>query len=207
MKAVIALSDGRCAHLFSDDAVVSLTADKLESPILAFGVSTATHEVVTVPEPPSRPHNAYGWISDAWVVLNQEKVDAALGLAKAELKEKVNAIRDEKLALGYPHDFGPPHGVKTLDTRTEIDRTNWLGAGQLCSAQIMEGNGAVAGATFRTSDNTNITLTFQDALSVILSMGVYTGSILSTSWSLKDQIEAAPDHTALAAIDITAGWP
>jgi hypothetical protein len=210
MQVIRRKSDKVAVYLFDDDAQISFDGFMI-SPVRAFDIKPETHEVVqNVPAPTTWLGAALSYDS-GWVVIDQPGIDALLTRRLAEAKEAkraaVNSIRDEKLALGYPHDFGQPHGVKTLDTRTEIDRTNWLGAGQLYSAQIAEGNGAVVGATLRTSDNTNITLAFQDALNVILSMGVYTGSILSLSWSLKDQLEAAPDHSALAAIDITAGWP
>lgn len=148
-------------------------------------------------------------VTDAeWAEIQARQAAAnSLFAVKDRKKKAVNAIRDAKLSEGYTHDFGGSVGVKTLETRTETDRTNWLGAGQIYLAQISAGNGAVEGAKIRSSDNTNITLSFDDAYAVILAMGQHTGAILNRSWVLKDAIDAASDHAAVTAIDITTGWP
>ena len=118
----------------------------------------------------------------------------------------VNDRRDAILTAGYSHDFGAPNGVKLLQTR-ESDETNWLTLQNSCIAAVMAGQGAAAGAVIRTADNVNIALSYADGLQVTLAMSAWGAAVYAASWKLKDAIAAAADPAALAAIDITAGWP
>ncbi|WP_420411601.1 hypothetical protein [Roseibium sp.] len=126
---------------------------------------------------------------------------------KANLKAEVNQLRDTKLEAGFAHDFGEPHGVKVMDTRNVNDRVNWIGGMLIYQGHIAAGNGDVVGAKIRTADNINISLSYKAAAAAISAVGDYANAILNNSWTLKDAISAAPDEAALAAIDITTGWP
>ncbi|MBO9424696.1 DUF4376 domain-containing protein [Labrenzia sp. R4_1] len=195
MKAVIALSDGRCTHLFPDEAVVDLTAEKLESPVIAFGVSTATHEVVSVSEPPSEPYNAYGWVGGAWVVLNQAKVDAVLEASKAAKRFEVRELRKAAESSGITVAGLP---VPTDDkTRDRVD--------QIVNAYA---DGDITGTVdFELPSGDFVELNAVQMQAIKAAGAQHIQACFSSQKTLVQAINAAPDHDALAAIDITAGWP
>lgn len=126
---------------------------------------------------------------------------------KAARRSAVSALLDAKLAAGYPHNFGGEIGTKVLQTRDIEDRTNWLTSQAAYSAAVAGGAGAVMGANFRSEDNVNITLSYQDGLDVLLAMAAWGAAHYARSWALKDEIAAAEDEAALAGIDIESGWP
>lgn len=128
-------------------------------------------------------------------------------VAKDAKRETVNHRLTGILAGGYSHDFGSPHGIKSLQTRNADDRINWMTSQAAYSAAVMQGFGAVLGANFRTEDNTDIVLSYADGLGVLLAMAAWGASVYAASWALKNAIDAAEDETALDAIDIEAGWP
>lgn len=122
---------------------------------------------------------------------------------KAAVNAKVNTI----LSGGYNHDFGGEIGVKVLQTRDADDRINWLTSQAAYSAAVMSGSGAVMGASFRTEDNVDITLSYADGLNVLLAMAAWGADVYAASWALKTAIASAADAAALDAIDIDANWP
>lgn len=133
--------------------------------------------------------------------------DVAVETRKVTMRAAVNAKLDTVLTSGYSYDFGAPYGVKVLQTRNVEDRTNWLTSQAAYSAAVASGAGSVEGATFRTEDNSTITLSYADGLNVLLSMAAWGAANYAASWSLKDAIAAAEDDTELDAIDIEQGWP
>lgn len=136
---------------------------------------------------------------------------------QAELRAAVSATLSTALNGGYSHDFGSvdatletgetePAGVRVLQTRDE-DRANWLTSQAAYSAQVAAGNGAVAGAKFRTADNAIVTLSFADGLAVLLALAAWGAEVYDHCWTLKAAIVQAADDAALDAIDIETGWP
>lgn len=127
--------------------------------------------------------------------------------AKAIKNRAVTAKRESVFAAGYTPASGPLAG-HTLQCRDVQDRTNWLTSAVGYSAAVQAGAGNVAGATFRTQDNETVTITYAEAVTVLLQgMQVWGQQIMARSWELKDEIDAAADGAELDAIDINTGWP
>ncbi len=205
MQAVIRKSDNVAVYLFETPKQIEITATGMIGDVRALDIRSSTHELVSV-TPLGEPFapGAHKWDNDRWSVADD---DSHIDGLKDARKQAVNAVKDAKFAAGYSHDFGGATGVKTLDTRGVDDRTNWLTAQALYGAQIAAGNGDVAGATIRTADNTDITLTFTNALNVVLALGANGAAIMQRSWALKNAIDAASTVAEVAAIDIESGWP
>lgn len=148
------------------------------------------------------------WPTDATTATKLYIVtDYTLEELKARRKAAVGAILAAKLAGGYSHDFGAPHGVQVLQTRDADDRINWLTSQAAYSAAVMGGAGAVMGANLRAEDNADINMSYADGLNVLLAMAAWGAACYANSWALKNAIEAAADATELEAIDIETGWP
>ena len=127
---------------------------------------------------------------------------------KTAKKAAIMAYRDSIFsAQGYTVTTGTMAG-HVLQTRTTgEDRTNWLTSMGAYKAAIDGGLGAVVGAKFRTKANVNFDLTYDEGYAVILAMSAWGALVVARAWDLCDQVKDAPDHAALDAIDITAGWP
>lgn len=130
----------------------------------------------------------------------------------------LEAVRDARLAAvkakhdaleqgGYRHDFGGAVGIQTLQVRNNTDKTNWLTAQALYSTQVALGNGAVVGATFRTAENNNITMSFSAALTVIQQMAAWGAGLAQVSWGKQDALRAAATLAEAYAVGIETGWP
>ncbi len=131
-------------------------------------------------------------------------LDEARNAARAQIE----ARRDACFTAGWTvSGTATALDGKVLQTRDLDDRTNWLTSQAAYSAAVAGGNGAVAGAVFRTAANETVTLTFAEGLAVLLGMAAWGKAIMGNSWALKDAVAAAADNAALAAIDIAAGWP
>lgn len=130
-------------------------------------------------------------------------LDAARATKKAEIEARLAAA----FLAGYPGTIGGLAGQR-LQVRDDTDRANWLTSQAAYSAQVAAGNGAVAGASFRTASNETVTLTFADGVKELLSMAAWGGRIFAVSWSLKDEAAASTDAAAILAIDVAgAAWP
>lgn len=126
---------------------------------------------------------------------------------KAAKNAAVTAKRESVFAAGYTPASGALVG-HTLQCRNVQDRTNWLTSAVGYSAAVQAGAGNVAGATFRTQDNETVTITYAEAVAVLLQgMQVWGQQIMGRSWVLKDEIDAAADEAELDSIDINTGWP
>lgn len=139
------------------------------------------------------------------------EVPAAPAVSLDDVKaSRIAAVKAKHFALeqaGYQHDFGPGHGIGTLQVRNNTDKTNWLTAQAMYSAQVVAGNGAVEGATFRTAENNNVTLSFSAALAVILQMAAWGGGLAQVAWSKQDALRAATTLAEAYAVSIDTGWP
>lgn len=134
-----------------------------------------------------------------------DEAAVALAEAKALRKEAVQELSDRKSAEGYEHDFGPD-GVHVLQTRTS-DRANWNALATLCHAMMIGGQPTAPVGTIRTEGNINIPVTAETAHTAMVAMQAHLADVIRHGWTLKDQINAAPDVAAVEAIDIDAGWP
>ena len=141
--------------------------------------------------------------------LTPEEIEAltpTLADLKVAKRDAINAKLDAMLTGGYSVETGTMIG-KMLQTRNLEDRTNWLVSQASYSAAVASGMGAVAGAQFRTADNSTFTVSFSEGLSVLLAMAAWGAAAMNNSWTLKDAVAAAEDQAALDAIDVDAGWP
>jgi hypothetical protein len=129
---------------------------------------------------------------------------------KAAKVEAINAKLATILTGGYtvPESVNSSLSGKTLQTRDDTDRTNWLTlARNADNAVIAQEGGTTASIAIRTSDNSNVSLTWREIADVMTAMAAWGASALANSWALKDAVNAAEDQTALDAVDIEAGWP
>ncbi len=150
------------------------------------------------------------WTNDELAAIGVARVAApepTLDDLRAAKNAEVTARRDAAFAQGFSPATGPLAG-HTLQVRNETDKINWLTSSVAYSAAVSAGAGAVPGATFRTMANETVMTTFAEAAQVIVvGMAQWGQAIMDHSWALKDQIDAAADEAALAAIDVDAGWP
>lgn len=126
---------------------------------------------------------------------------------KAAMILAINDKRDALFLAGFTvSGTGTDLDGETLQTRDESDKINWLTSQAAYSAAVAQGAGAVSGATFRTTSNATVTLTYLQGLTVLLSMAAWGKDIMGNSWALKDSVTAADDET-IDEIDLEAGWP
>lgn len=132
----------------------------------------------------------------------------SLGESKAAMTSAINDKRDALFLAGFTvTGTGTDLDGETLQTRDEGDKINWLTSQAAYSAAVAQGAGAVSGATFRTTTNATVTLTYLQGLTVLLSMAAWGKDIMGNSWTLKDAVASAADDEALDEIDLEAGWP
>lgn len=129
-----------------------------------------------------------------------------LDQAKRGRAADVNARRDIAIGGGYQHNFGGTAGIRTLDQRSESDAINWLGLKSLADSLIAAGSGAQAMQIRDAADET-FSASANVVSSAMVAMAEWRSAIMSHSWTLKDQISAAVDEAAIAAIDVETGWP
>jgi hypothetical protein len=150
-----------------------------------------------------------GQISDLGFV-EYTPPDPTLEDLRATKIEAINAKLATILTGGYtvPESVNANLSGKTLQTRDDTDRTNWLTLARNADNAVIAGQGnATSSIAIRTSDNSNVTLTWQEIADVMTAMAAWGASAMDNSWTLKDAVRAAEDKTALDAVDIEAGWP
>ena len=129
-----------------------------------------------------------------------------LGALKARKRGDVNAKRDALLTGGYRHNFGSSAGVRTLDTRSEQDIMNWLVLKGITDSMIATGNDADM-VFLRDAGDQTFAASAQTAAGALMALLRWRTAVLTHSWHLKDQINAASSQAALNAVNIDAGWP
>lgn len=147
------------------------------------------------------------WNGVEWVVRPVKTEDEIVSERKEVMRSAVNEKREQVLSSGFSYDFGEPNGVRILQTRDAADKIAWLTSQAAYQAAVISGNGGEPGATFRTLDNSSITVSYAAGLNVLLAMAGWGAQIYGRSWELKDAIASASDNDALDAIDIEIGWP
>ncbi|MCW7544923.1 hypothetical protein N7I30_14035 [Aurantimonas litoralis] len=120
---------------------------------------------------------------------------------KTMMASAVNAKRDAIIVAGYRHNFGGSAGIRTLDTRSDSDRVQWLalreiwrGMSETDRVEVIDQSNAV----FETSAAT--------AATAIYDMGVWHSRVIVHARNLKNAILEASDADALDEIDTEAGW-
>ena len=130
-------------------------------------------------------------------------IDAPLSFSAAQLQTLGNlaALANQKLSL-WVGGSAPAGGVQVDDS----SRTNILGA--LAMAQLAAAAGAPFSERWIMADNSvRVFSTASEFVAFAQAIGAYYAGCVKNNAALKAQILAVADATALAAIDITAGWP
>lgn len=123
-----------------------------------------------------------------------------------QLIEQVKALHQEKLYSDVTAVF--PAGVKEIQFRDEVDRTNLSDVSQVAMGLIMAGQ-ATTLVVYRTKDNQNQTLTAEEMVSVAMGVFQEKQDIVTNMWIHKDTIRALSDTYDLAGLrdyDVTTGW-
>lgn len=118
---------------------------------------------------------------------------------RADLWERVKAIRAEKRAEGFEVD-----GVGRFQSDAEA-MFNLLGAalGALIAIVTVQ----PYSIDWTLADNRTVTLSKTQMVGVFVAGMMQASAIQNRSRVLRDQIDAAQDATAMSAIDVEAGWP
>lgn len=131
--------------------------------------------------------------------------DIAFEEAREAKRAEIDAARDAHREKGYSPTTGPLAGY-TLQAR-EKDQNNWNTSFGIYTVLIARGAGGVSGAEFRTIDDQDIIITYEEGLDVLLDMGAWGGAVFKNSWDLKNAVAAATTQAELDAIDPSDGWP
>ena len=191
-----------------------LAYDAATAIVNASSSTTAAHALVRTGEPAQSDDTHPAWIA-ACATLNAALASAAAANGAAQLpamkdaKAALVAIeRDQRVYGGFtvPVQVSAAMGGKVLQTRPS-DARNWLTSQCAYMAAVSQGFGAVMGANFRDDDNKTTTVSYLEAMQILLAMAAWGAAIYARSWALKDAIAAAADLAALDAIDVEAGWP
>lgn len=129
----------------------------------------------------------------------------------------LEALRAQKLAAinatyyqhvrSFPWDFGGDVGVQHLQVRDTQDQANWLLVRGEAQERIAAGQGDAPGMFIVTEENNAVPVTAVQAQAVMSALAAFGFASKANQTSLKAAVRAAQTHAALAAIDITAGWP
>lgn len=132
-----------------------------------------------------------------WTIIAQEDWPT-LAMLKADRHEAVKALRSAKEAA----TCATPSGTVQIDDSSKI-KINGLAT----MATIAKANALAFNVDFIMADNSVVTLTADAAIAMSMAVGTYVSGLYGNSAALFASIDAAADATALAAIDITTGWP
>lgn len=118
---------------------------------------------------------------------------------------EVEAERDRRLCR-HQYDFGAGHGVLTLQLRDLDDRANWLTLDASAQRLVVAGNGTTM-LPLRTAENVTLMLPASDVVTVMAALSGHGQLVMAASWEHKDTLRAMTDLAAVAAYDVTTGWP
>lgn len=121
-----------------------------------------------------------------------------LSLLQDEKWEQVKALRADKENGSAP----TPVGAVQCDDTSKLKIS-----GIVQMAQIAMAAGQPFAEEFTLTDNSVVTLDATTAIGLGVAVGQYVSAIYANARALRDAIYAAADETALAAIDVSAGWP
>ena len=125
-------------------------------------------------------------------------------LSAEDIRRQARADVERRVGQAFLAGFAPPHPSflgQRLQVRDNEDRTNWLTSQASYAAAVSAGYGDVIDASFRTTSNATITVSYADGLNILLAMAAWGRDIFARSWALKDAIDAGEPY------DIDTGWP
>lgn len=134
--------------------------------------------------------------------------------ALEEVQRAARAAVDQRFGLAvhqFPWDFGGEIGLQHLQLRSVTDQANWLVALGKAERMVAAGQGAELTPTgIRTLENVTVPVTADQAVTVLTAVSTFGELTMARAWAIKDQINAAPDAAAVAAVlaaELNAGWP
>lgn len=157
------------------------------------------------------------------VVASAEHEDMT-GLAAIDLPAGIDALMPWLVVAGVAvADLAPLKAAARASVRARRNAAEWAGVtvpgigrfdsdpdGQRKIVGAVVASGLVGGAftmDWRLADNSVITLDTAQMAAVGLAMSAHVAACQARKNALDAQIDAATDATALAAIDLEAGWP
>lgn len=161
-------------------------------------VPTAMPEGDVVTE--GAPAETDGVWHQTWVVrdFNAAELAEQLTYAKITANDAVMAIRNDDFQLGLTYTAGD----KTFNVQLRVeDRVNLLG--MYVIGKEMVAGGVEELQEFRSFENETVFLTPQETVDVAMAALAAVKSIYKTTWTLKDQIDAAVVVADIPAIPST----
>ncbi len=126
---------------------------------------------------------------------------------RAQANAAVNAKREAVFAAGFPVSGGALDG-QHLQLRNADDKANWLIVDKNARLAVAAGAGDVPLIPIRTLENQTITVTPNQALAVLADLEAWGQAVLTRSWALKDQNDAATEAGDLVSpAELETGWP
>lgn len=127
-----------------------------------------------------------------------EELEAELSSRRRVISSQMDALRESKLAEGFPYDFGAEYGVQHVQLRSE-DIVNLLclrmGAEEYVAAgapdSVME---------LRTREDNEIDVMASDMLSITRVALLYGMKVYKAAWAVKNQAKAATTIAALPEV-------
>ena len=142
------------------------------------------------------PELVDGQWEQTWVVrdFNESELSAQLEFAKITANDRIMAVRNDDFQLGMTHTVGD----KTFNVQLRIeDRINLIGMYTIGKEMVEAGIDKLE--AFRSYENETIMLTPQETVDMALAALAAVKSISQSTWTLKDQVDAA---TKLADIPV-----
>lgn len=116
---------------------------------------------------------------------------------------EVNAVRDEKIAMGIPYAF--PDGPGTIQTRDLTDARNIQTT--IIAALILQASGETRQVmVFRDMEDISHSMTPADMLKMGVYVAQYGQAIYSASWTVKDRAKTMTAEE-IKTFDVSANWP
>lgn len=135
-----------------------------------------------------------------WVVreYNESELAAQLEFAKITANDNIMAVRDADFQVGMKHTVGD----KTFNVQLRIeDRINLIGMYTIGKEMVAAGSEQLE--AFRSYQNETIMLTPQQTVDMALAALAAVKSISQSTWTLKDQVDAATTVADIPVIPTT----
>lgn len=142
--------------------------------------------------------------------MTDDEVAQALASAKESKKAEVDDQYQARMGAGFPWNFGTDDApdMQTLQTATPNDMTNWLTLKDGCRDAVAAGAGDMpVQPPLRCTSNAQFSPTINQVLVILAAMRAWGGTLLGTSWALKNAVDAATTNQEVSAIDAASGWP
>lgn len=174
----------------------SMTPPRVDIENLGYGIVMPMQRPegdVVVEGPPQLVDSRW---EQTWVVrdFNESELSAQLEFAKITANDRIMAVRNDDFQLGMTHTVGD----KTFNVQLRIeDRINLIGMYTIGKDMVEAGSEQLE--AFRSYENETIMLTPQETVDMALAALAAVKSISQSTWTLKDQVDAA---TKLADIPV-----